>query len=146
MQLSGLWGRAMGAARETVSTAKEQAQERLVVLNSRTWDVSLKWALASLLAAFLLGLWQGYGWGGKAMTRFQAAAAKLEMQHQAEIKALNDQLDVLRSAFLDQEKERGPRDKKFEEALAAAKKATPVANECRVPVAPLNDLIAEANK
>lgn len=146
MQLSDLWGRAVGTARETFSATKEKAQERLVVLSGQSYDVSLKWALVSLLAVFLVGLWQGYGWGGKAMVRFQAAAAKLETMRQAEIAQLNAELDVLRAAFDEAEHSRQPLDRRFEEAVARAAKDKAVGKECRVPVDGINDLIAEANK
>ena len=61
MQLKDLWGRARFSASEALTTAREQAQERLIVVAGRDSGLSFGWALGGAVLVETVFDWPGIG-------------------------------------------------------------------------------------
>lgn len=142
MQLKELFGSAVGRASETLSSAKQKAQERLVVVGGYSPSLSLKWLLVAVLLAFGGGVFTGIKWDFSRFAEFraeaQALADKKEKENQklsADLAALRAQLDLVNA-------QHDAADGSFLDIVNAPGEA----NQCSVPVGPINAIIAEAGK
>lgn len=141
MQLKDLFGSAVGRAGEAVSSAKEKAQERLVVLGGYAPSLSLKWALVVVLVAFGTGVFAGIKWDISRFAEFRAKADALNARVKAENEKLAADLEALRRQLDEEESQQANADQDFVNVIN-----TPAATQCRVPVEPLNRLIVEASR
>lgn len=141
MQLRDLFGSAYGRASEIASTARQQAQERLVVIGSRDSGLSIKLALVAGLGLFLVGGVIGYRWGGSEFRAFLADAEALGERVKAENRRLAAEISRLRGELNAQEQAQSRADQDFVSVINA-----PGSNQCVVDVGSINAIIAEASK
>lgn len=142
MQLKGLWGRARFRASETLSAAREKAQERLVVVAGRDSGLSFGWALGIGLGLFLAGGVVGYRYGGSEYRAFKLRQEVLEEQNARKNAELERTIEALRRQLGAQEGGQAAADEAFGKKLDSEKPQS----ACSEPVTKLNPTIVEAGQ
>jgi fructoselysine-6-P-deglycase FrlB-like protein len=91
--------------------------------------------------AFGTGVFAGIKWDISRFAEFRAEADALNAKIKAENDKLAADLEALRRQLDEEESQQANADQDFVKVIN-----TPSANQCRVPVEPLNILIVEASK
>jgi len=120
---------------------KEKVQERLVVIGAAGSGLSLKWLVVLVLVAFVGGVALGVKLDFSRFAEFRKQANELAARKDAENRKLARDLDLLRARLDQRDNERAASDDEFTKVINA-----PAASQCMVPVEPINQIIAEANK
>lgn len=131
----------MGRAKEAASSVKEKAQEKIVVMGGYSPGLSLKWILILFIVAFCAGMFTGVRWDFSRFESFRAKMAKLERENEIKNKALESELKLLRLKLAREELELTSGDQTFIDIINR-----PSANQCRVPVEPINSIIEESGR
>lgn len=142
MQLSELWARSRNAVMDRVDTAADKAKERLVVVGGYSPSLSLKWLLVAVLLAFGGGVFTGIKWDVSRFAEFRAEAQALADKKEKENQKLSADLATLRAQLDLVNAQHDAADGSFLDIINAPGEA----NQCSVPVGPINAIIAEAGK
>lgn len=142
MQLSELWARSRNAVMDRVDTAADKAKERLMVVGGYSPSLSLKWLLVAVLLAFGGGVFTGIKWDVSRFAEFRAEAQALADKKEKENQKLSADLATLRAQLDLVNAQHDAADGSFLDIINAPGEA----NQCSVPVGPINAIIAEAGK